>query len=160
MVLINDCATSTATAYKRLKDLELNIPHDNAIVHGQHDKLQLAFENIIENAFKFSDPGNKVTVSIYAKKMPTIEIDIEDHGVGLSSKDQKKLFKVFTNIESANTGTPGSIKTYSMGLGLYISKIIIEQHGGKLELQSAEGKGTKVIVRLKRDMWRYYYGQK
>lgn len=160
MVLISTCATSTATAYKRVGDLELNIPHDDAIVHGQHDKLQLAFENIIENAFKFSNAGSKVTVSLFTKKMPTIEIDIQDHGVGLSSKDQKKLFKAFTNIENVSTDNAGNIKTYSMGLGLYISKIIIEQHGGKLELQSTEGKGTKVIVRLKRDMWRYYYGQK
>jgi two-component system phosphate regulon sensor histidine kinase PhoR len=160
MVLVNECATNVATAYKRLDDLELNIPLNDAVIRGQADKLQLAFENVLENAFKFSNPGNKVTITMPSKKIPVIEIDIQDHGTGISTKDQRKLFKAFTNIEAADKTGDEAIRSYSMGLGLYISKLIIEQHGGKLELESTLGKGTKVIIRLKRDMWRYYYGQK
>lgn len=160
MALVSNCATNIAVSYKRIDDLALEIPNEHVIVHGQEEKLQLAFENIIDNAFKFSNGGHKVVINLLAKKVPTIEIDIIDHGEGISAKDQRKLFRAFTNIDEASKDGQEAIKSYSMGLGLYISKIIIEQHGGKLALQSKPGEGTKVIVQLKRDMWRYLYGQK
>lgn len=160
MTLVSNCATNIAVSYKRIDDLVLEIPNEHVLVRGQEDKLQLAFENIIDNAFKFSSSGHKVVINLLAKKMPTIEIDIIDHGEGISPKEQRRLFRAFTNIDETSKDGQEAIRSYSMGLGLYISKVIIEQHGGTLELQSKPGEGTKVIVSLKRDMWRYLYGQK
>lgn len=160
MNLLTECSTSVATGYKRINDLDLQIPNDDIIMHGDTEQLRLAFDNIIENAFKFSDTGHKVTITLIAKKVPTIEIDIADTGSGISEKQQKKLFTAFSQLETTSKESREAINNYSMGLGLYISKLIIEQHGGHLSLQSAPGEGTKVIIQLKRDMWRYYYGQK
>jgi signal transduction histidine kinase len=160
MNLLTECSSSVATGYKRIKDLDLQIPNDDIIMHGDAEQLRLAFENIIENAFKFSDNGHKVTITLVAKKVPTIEIDVADTGSGISEKQQKKLFTAFSQLETTSKESREAINNYSMGLGLYISKLIIEQHGGHLSLQSAPGEGTKVIIQLKRDMWRYYYGQK
>lgn len=160
MTVLSNCATNIAVTYKRVDDLVLEIPNEHIIIHGLEEKLQLAFENIIDNAFKYSDAGHKVVVNLISKKAPTVEIDIIDHGEGIDTKAQHKLFKAFSNIDEASKDGEEAIRSYSMGLGLYISKVIIEQHGGKLELQSKPGEGTKVIVQLRRDMWRYLYGQK
>ncbi len=160
MTLVSNCATNIAVSYKRVDDLVLEIPNEHIVIRGLEDKLQLAFENIIDNAFKYSTAGHKVVINLLAKKVPTIEVDIVDHGRGISPKEQKKLFKAFSNVDESSEDGQEAIRSYSMGLGLYISKIIIEQHGGKLELQSEPGIGTKVIIQLKRDMWRYLYGQK
>lgn len=160
MNLLTECSTSVATGYKRVKDLDLQIPNDDIILHGDAEQLRLAFENIIENAFKFSESGHKVVVTLLAKKVPTIEIDIQDKGVGISENQQKKLFTEFSQLDVSSKESKEAINNYSMGLGLYISKLIIEQHGGSMSLQSKTGEGTKVIIQLKRDMWRYYYGKK
>lgn len=160
MNLLTECSTSVATGYKRIKDLDLQIPNDDVVLRGEPEQLRLAFENIIENAFQFSEPGHKVTIALLAKKVPTIEIDIQDRGVGISDKQQRTMFTEFSHLDISSKESREMINNYSMGLGLYISKLIIEQHGGSLSLQSKTDEGTKVIIQLKRDMWRYYYGKK
>jgi signal transduction histidine kinase len=160
MNLLTESSTSVATGYKRINDLDLQIPNEDIVMHGDAEQLRLAFENIVENAFKFSESGHKVTIRLLAKKVPTVEIDIEDAGSGISEKQQKTLFTAFNQIDTSSKESREAINNYSMGLGLYISKLIIEQHGGHLSLQSKPGQGTKVIIQLKRDMWRYYYGKK
>lgn len=158
--LLTDCSTSVATGYKRIKDLDLQIPNEDIVLYGDTEQLRLAFENILENAFQFSERGHKVTIALFAKKVPTVEINIQDQGIGISDKQQKKLFTEFSHLDVSSKESREAINNYSMGLGLYISKLIIEQHGGTLSLQSRPNEGTKVIIELKRDMWRYYYGQK
>jgi signal transduction histidine kinase len=158
--IITDCSSSVAVAYKRIKDLDLRLPNEDITMRGDPEQLQLAFENIVENAFKYSSKDHKVTISLLSKRIPTIEVDIQDHGDGISDKEQKKIFTAFNKLEASSKDSYEAINTYAMGLGLYISKMIIEQHGGEFSLQSKVGQGTKVIIKLKRDMWRYYYGQK
>ncbi len=160
MNVITDCSSAVAVAYKRIGDLDLQVPNEDITMRGDPEQLQLAFENIVENAFKYSDKGHKVTIRLLAKRVPTIEIDIEDHGEGISDKQQRNLLTAFNKLETSSKDSYEAINTYAMGLGLYISKMIIEQHGGQFSLQSKVGQGTKVIIKVKRDMWRYYYGQK
>jgi signal transduction histidine kinase len=158
--LLTDCASSVALAYSRIKDIDLRLPNEDVTMRGDEEQLRLAFENIIENAFKYSDKGHKVTINLLSTRLPTIEIDVEDHGEGISDKQQKEIFTAFNKVEMSSKDSYEAINNYAMGLGLYISKMIIEQHGGQFVLQSKVGQGTKVIIRVKRDMWRYYYGQK
>lgn len=158
--IITECATSVAVAYKRVDDLDLRIPNEDITMRGDPDQLRLAFENIVENAFKYSNKDHKVTISLFAKRVPTIEIDIEDHGQGISDKQQREILTAFNKVETSSRDSYEAINNYAMGLGLYISKMIIEQHGGQFILQSKLGQGTKVIIKVKRDMWRYSYGQK
>ncbi len=158
--LINECATSVAMSFKRMDDLRDNLPNDDIIILGNAEQLQTAFENIIENAFRYSKPGKTVGIQFKTGTSPVIEIDIEDHGEGIEDSEQRKLFKAFSELDKPTSDGESAINSYSMGLGLYISKLIIEQHGGEMSLESKVGQGTKVIIHLKRDMWRKLYGQK
>ena len=100
------------------------------------EKMRLAIQNLLDNAMKYTPPGGKVIVSLkYVKK--EIEFSIQDTGVGIPKDQQERIFsKFFRGVNVLRMETEGS------GLGLYITKNIIEAHGGKLWFESKEGDGT------------------
>jgi signal transduction histidine kinase len=115
------------------KKLQLNISLDESININVHQGLfTQALRNILSNAIKFS-PDNK-SISINVKEdREKIAVIIQDEGIGFASADIQKLFDRFTH--AGRKGTHGEAST---GLGLYLSKKIVEKHGGKL---IAESKG-------------------
>lgn len=105
--------------------------------------LQVVLENLIENAVKYSPDGGSVSVSCKAENN-TVRITVFDAGVGIPQDEQRHVFeKFFRGSNVKKTSTDGT------GLGLYIAKMIIEQLGGTLSFESAEGKGTTFTVTLK-----------
>lgn len=100
------------------------------------EKLQLAIQNIVDNAIRYTDAGGNVTISVkYATR--EIEILVRDNGIGIPEDQQKRIFsKFFRGANAQKVDTEGS------GLGLYIAKNIIEAHGGKIWFESKEGAGT------------------
>lgn len=115
------------------KNLMIHVALDESVNIAVHPGLfTQAIRNIISNAIKFS-PDNK-SISITAKEdREKIAISIQDEGLGFAQADLQKLFDRFTR--SGKKGTHGEAST---GLGLYLSKKIVEKHGGKL---LAESKG-------------------
>lgn len=106
------------------------------------DKVMIALQNIVDNAIKYTLPGGKVSV-IVEKNGDFIEIKVSDTGVGIPKADLSKLFsKFFRATNVIHLQTEGS------GLGLFIVKNIIEKHGGKIFVDSVEGKGTTFIVTI------------
>eukprot|EP00471_Norrisiella_sphaerica_P008212 CAMPEP_0184505018 /NCGR_PEP_ID=MMETSP0113_2-20130426/52767_1 /TAXON_ID=91329 /ORGANISM="Norrisiella sphaerica, Strain BC52" /LENGTH=725 /DNA_ID=CAMNT_0026894685 /DNA_START=68 /DNA_END=2245 /DNA_ORIENTATION=- len=106
---------------------------------GDKFKLLQVLRNLMENATKFSPSGETITVKIcdHASKVKMIRVCVSDKGVGISKEDQKRLFKPFAQI------SPGKLqKGGGTGLGLYISRTIVEAHDGEMILESEEGKGT------------------
>jgi PAS domain S-box-containing protein len=98
------------------------------------------FTNLLSNAVKYSEPGTTVRFVLEQNRMNLVGT-ILDEGVGISEEDQEKLFTAFHR--GSNVGTrPGT------GLGLVLVKRCAELHGGKVQISSALGKGTSVVVAL------------
>jgi len=120
------------------KNLEIHYYLDEKItfVYGDSDRLKQVFINIIDNAYKFTNEGGKISVS--SEHMPNgVKVTIEDTGIGIPSEEMVHVTEKFYK---------GSSKFSGNGLGLSISKEIIILHKGKIHIYSKEGKGTKVIV--------------
>jgi signal transduction histidine kinase len=111
----------------------------NVSLIGDFDKLVQALTNIIENAAKFSDPETKILVKLCYKK-PHVIIQITDSGIGISKTDFNKIFEIYYR---------GKDHTREgMGIGMYLTKEIIEKHHGSIKIISKKGKGTCVEIHL------------
>lgn len=106
------------------------------------DKFQQVMTNLIDNAAKYSPERSVVTVKTELKN-ENIIISVKDEGVGIKAEDFGKLFKKFSRIENHLTST-----TQGNGLGLYITKQLVESMNGDISLESEEGKGTTFIVKF------------
>ncbi len=104
------------------------------------DKFQQIMTNLIDNAGKYSKDGSTITISTDTKG-ESIIIKVKDEGVGIRQEDGDKLFKKFSRIENHLTS-----KTQGNGLGLYITKQLVESMNGSITFESEENKGTVFIV--------------
>ena len=104
------------------------------------DKFQQIVTNLIDNAAKYSTDGKTVTISTELSEN-FVEIKITDEGVGIKQEDFDKVFKKFSRLENHLTST-----TQGNGLGLYITKQLVENMGGQISFTSEINKGT--IFRL------------
>lgn len=106
--------------------------------------MRRVISNLLSNSLKFTPPGGIITVRSWFEPKK-IYISVSDTGSGIPKDDQRLLFSKFTQIRNAN-GTVGT------GLGLYISKGIIEAHGGTISLESEPNKGTTVTFNIPADI--------
>ena len=114
------------------------------VPHGSCDEeaLSRVVENLLTNTVKFSQVGGKVEVRLWMEG-DTLLLEVEDHGLGIPANEQAQLFQPFQRGSSAQQKRiPGT------GLGLYVCRRIVEEHGGSISLTSEEGKGTVATVRL------------
>jgi two-component system, OmpR family, phosphate regulon sensor histidine kinase PhoR len=106
-------------------------------VRGDEARLGQVFVNLLHNAVKFSPDGGEVTVSV-GTAGPDVVVSIADHGVGIPRGAQARIFERFYKVDRARVrGEAGGT-----GLGLAIARHIIEQHGGRIWVESAEGVGS------------------
>lgn len=121
---------------KKLK-LEFKKPEkDLSQVMLDVDKIKIAIDNLVDNAIRYTFPGGRVTISIKEKEKE-IEVQIQDTGVGIPENEQDKIFTKFFRAENIM-----KMETEGTGLGLFITKYIIEAHGGSIWFESEEGEGT------------------
>lgn len=112
---------------------------DELTVFANPDLFYIAFSNIISNAYKYGN-GEQVQVAISCDDR-NITIKVFDKGIGIPQKDQPHIFTSF--YRASNVGD-----IYGNGLGLVLAKNIFDLHGAELNLYSAEGQGTQVVVTL------------
>lgn len=106
------------------------------------EKISLAFQNILDNAVKYTPVGGKITISLESNPKQ-IEFKIQDSGIGIPDLQKGKLFtKFFRGSNAIKMESVGS------GLGLFISKNIIESHHGKIWCESKENEGSTFFVNL------------
>ena len=113
---------------------------------GEPGLLGRVFDNLLDNAARYSDPASPIEVDLAAKD-GGIELVVRDHGVGISPEDQARLFTPFFRADSSRDRNTGGV-----GLGLLLSKRIVEAHQGRLSLESRPREGTTVRVWLPRSV--------
>jgi signal transduction histidine kinase len=115
----------------------------NVIVEIDEDRILESFDNLVENAIKYSPSGAAIYVSL-RRNDSTACFEVRDEGLGLSPDDMKKIFGRFQRLSSVPTGGESST-----GLGLSIAKQFVEMHGGKVFAESAgKGKGSVFVIEL------------
>lgn len=113
---------------------EKNLP----TLHGDRTQLQQLFQNLIGNAIKYQEPGSIPEISISARKLDDKDkwqFSITDNGIGISSRNQKKIFEIFQRLH-------GSSSYSGSGIGLAMCQKVVERHGGEIWVESEPGKGS------------------
>jgi two-component system sensor histidine kinase SenX3 len=119
---------------------------ERALVKGNADDLRIAIANLIDNAVKYSSKPVRVSVDVAALEDRRLLVRVQDQGVGIPSKELKRIFKRFYRV-------PGRLMAQikGTGLGLFIVQAIIERHGGSVTAESeGEGRGSTFTIRLPR----------
>ncbi|OHA69005.1 MAG: hypothetical protein A3A27_02930 [Candidatus Wildermuthbacteria bacterium RIFCSPLOWO2_01_FULL_47_18] len=106
------------------------------------EKMELAIQNLVDNALKYSPAGGRVTISlVYDTK--GVEVKVRDQGMGIPESEQKRVFEKFFRASNARAKEPEGT-----GLGLYLAKNIVEAHGGTMSFVSKENEGTTFSFKL------------
>lgn len=143
--LISD-AMADNRAYAEDLDVTLKmLPIDTDIfVNADQMRLEQVITNLLSNAAKFSEPGSEVTLGVTADA-EHVRISVSDRGVGVDPADRTRIFDSFSQLDNTDIR-----KVNGTGLGLNISKRIVEAHGGIIDFEPNEGGGTIFFVEIKR----------
>jgi signal transduction histidine kinase len=111
-------------------------------MRGDRGRIGQAIDNLVSNALKFTPEGGAVRVGV-STAGEAAWVEVEDTGIGISEADQEHMFERFFRASNAQSRqTPG------IGLGLVITRAIVEGHGGELKFRSVEGEGTRFSIVL------------
>ncbi len=127
----------TLAQQKNIK-LESKIESEKVMAYADPDKVKQVLTNLIGNAFKFTPGGGSITISARIEGK-NAKVSVADTGPGIKKDDLSKLFTKFGKLE---TSFSKSANTSGVGLGLYISKNLIEMSRGEITIESEVGKGT------------------
>jgi signal transduction histidine kinase len=114
------------------------------IISGDAFHLERVFLNLFDNAIKYSKDSPEIIVRTSLKNN-IITIEVSDHGIGISSEEQERIFDRFYRV---STGNLHNVKGF--GLGLSYVKTIVEKHKGKIEVESKPGKGSTFRITFKK----------
>ena len=128
--IVNDSARNKAI------EISIDIPKE-LDVFADTNMLQTVIRNLVSNAIKFTRHGGMITISAGPGENNTAVIAVKDTGIGMSNEMLDNLFRI--DVKSNRPGTEGEPST---GLGLLLCKEFVEKHGGKIWVESEEGKGS------------------
>ncbi len=114
-------------------------------VNGDADRLTQAISNIVENALIYTRHGGQVCLVVQPGLNNLVLIAIEDDGPGIPLAEQERIFERFYRLDKSRVRDE---RSRGSGLGLAIAKELVEAHRGWIELQSAEGRGSKFLIYL------------
>lgn len=138
--------------YKLCEDMEIksqkygiNIDkniHEDVYIHGSAEQMVRVFINIIDNSIKYGDINSNIRLKLSVKDEMCFVL-VEDKGKGIPKEKINNIFQPFYRVDKTFSREQGS-----SGLGLFIVKNILDEHGGEINIESEENIGTKVIVRI------------
>lgn len=141
-ILINEIITSFRIEFDR-KGVELKSDiQENIIINGDKDKIAQILINLLSNGLKFTNSGDKVTVSV-KEANNNVKIEVSDTGIGISKENLPYIFERFYRSDKSRNR-----KTGGAGIGLTIVNALVESHNGTITVDSIEGKGTKFTITL------------
>ncbi|MHB0968160.1 MAG: sensor histidine kinase [Thermoanaerobaculia bacterium] len=124
------------------RTFHLDASIDGLVVEGDRDRLEQVLGNLLENAVKYSPDGSDIRINVRAEDEKVVT-SVSDRGIGIPEDEINLVFERFhrgRQVSAANYG--------GLGLGLYISREIIDRHGGSIWVESREGAGTTFSVSL------------
>lgn len=145
--LIRDIVNEQQNDIKAAKHaVQVDLPKRPIILSVDAHMLRMAVENLLSNAIKYTHPGGRITIKLY-KNWRNIFIRVTDNGIGIATNDQQNLFKQFTRITNEMTQEVGGT-----GIGLFLAKSLVEQHGGSITVRSTAGKGSSFTIVMPREL--------
>ena len=121
--------------------IQVDIP-DDLILYADRDGFHDIFINLLSNAFKFTPEGGQISIIARPKENYTL-LEIRDTGMGVPADKLQKIFDEFYQVEGSKQG--------GAGLGLAITKRLVEEHGGEIWVESQIGKGSTFYLTLPTD---------
>jgi PAS domain S-box-containing protein len=141
--IVREAVSTVQSNFSRKeKQIVIKAPGEPLLAKVDREQLQIAIENLLENASNYTWPKKTITVSCRALK-DRVRIVVRDEGVGIEAQDFPKLFQKFSRIPN-----PLSVEIGGTGLGLYWAAKIIHLHGGYIHVASAPGKGSKFTINI------------
>ena len=123
--------------------LEVNAPADLPPIYADSARLREILLNLLDNAISYCPKGAHITVLAARASGRKVLLQVADNGIGISAKEQKRIFERFYRVDTARSREVGGT-----GLGLAIVKQLVEAHGGRIELESKPEKGSTFSVFL------------
>jgi signal transduction histidine kinase len=143
-VLRSAVETATPLVERGRQRLLLQLPSRPVPLHADRARLSQVFANLLNNAAKYSDPGSEIALSARCGDDDTVEVEIRDHGIGLSAEQQQDVFELFAQADNAIERAHGGL-----GIGLTLVRRLVEMHGGDVGVHSdGLGHGSTFRVRL------------
>lgn len=136
-----------AQAHEKGTVLSMEVDPALKPVHCDSDKIREVLDNLLSNAIKYTPARGKVKM-FSRNHAQSVEIGVQDNGIGIKKEDQGRIFEPFQHLDSNGT----ELHEESTGLGLTLVKKIVEAHGGQIRVESQEGKGATFTVILPMDM--------
>ena len=124
-------------AVTNIHTFEIDFVPDFPSVLAEPELMEEVLTNLVENAIKYSPEGGRITISGRWDDNQ-VRVTVDDEGVGIPVREQERIFERFYRVDVEQAR-----KVQGVGLGLYICKSIIEAHGGKIEVSSRPGKGSR-----------------
>jgi two-component system, sensor histidine kinase len=142
-----DIVTDAVETFRRGKPtpIVVELPGDGEeplIASVDAGRMQQVLVNLLENAVRYSPAGSSVVVRLARRPPATARIEVRDGGPGLSADEQARIFERFVR-GAASEGTSG------LGLGLYLCRAIVEQHGGTIGVDSSPGAGATFWIDIR-----------
>jgi len=122
---------------------EVNVPENIPEIWGNPDMIEQLLENLVSNAVKYTSSGGRVGLEVSSGANGMVRIEVSDNGIGIPKSAVPRLFTEFFRADNAR-----AIEEIGTGLGLTIVKRIVDQHGGRILVESEEGLGTIFVVHL------------
>jgi len=140
VITIQNGSTYKKPNHTIVADLSPDIP---APVQADQDKLEQIFHNLVGNALKYSPKGGQVTVHGRMMSPEVVQFGISDQGMGIPAEHLAKMGERFHRVDNRDTREIGGT-----GIGLFLVKAFVEQHGGKMWIESEVGKGSTFFFSL------------
>jgi signal transduction histidine kinase len=115
---------------------------ERVVARADRLRLKQVLLNLLSNAIKYNHRGGEVTVALTGMPGQTVEITVHDTGVGLSDEQRAHLFEPFNRLGAEQRGIAGT------GIGLTITRMLVERMNGRIRVESAPGRGSSFLVQL------------
>jgi signal transduction histidine kinase len=136
--LINDVLATLRTQIEaKQQHVKTHVPWGLPDIKVDRDRIVQILTNLISNAHKYTPEGGTITVSVEEVDSGMLGVAVKDTGIGISAKDQERLFTRFFRADH-----PGVQTVSGTGLGLVIAQSLVEMHGGAMQVESALGEGS------------------
>ena len=121
-------------------EVVVSAPPEPVVIEADPARLEQVFDNLISNAIKYSPEGGRVDVRV-GRRNGSAVIEVEDHGIGIAPADRERIFEPFKRLQT-RADLPG------VGLGLSVTRKLVEGHGGRIAVESVPGRGSTFRVEL------------